>query len=244
MLGCSQDILDVVKSDEKTRDQHQVPGEKERCCMSSKRNSPRPSLILLICRALRRKKRKSMLMLRVGAPNCEGPEGPKAAGFHTTARAQTCTFQGPGLQTPPKFQRKDPPRERRKNEICDGRAEKRAKFWLSGGRGSGEGRSPSGRGVRGSTHENLEQPPQQPQQPHNNHTTQHNTTHNTNWAKNGLAKNGQKHQTPILVKIGLAKVGHDRAHWVLLSLEGWDCGSEEVVLETSMHSGNDSSLGE
>ena len=32
MLGCSQDILDTVKSkvDEKTKTQHQVPGEKER----------------------------------------------------------------------------------------------------------------------------------------------------------------------------------------------------------------------
>ena len=32
MLGCSEDILDTVKSkvDEKTKTQHQVPGEKER----------------------------------------------------------------------------------------------------------------------------------------------------------------------------------------------------------------------
>ena len=50
-------------------------------------------------------------------------------GLHTTTRElQTCTFERPALQTPPKIHEKTP-RERRKERIFRREREKSAKFW-------------------------------------------------------------------------------------------------------------------
>ena len=54
-------------------------------------------------------------------------------------RAQTCIFEGPGLQKHHQNSTKGPTREGEKNENCGGRREKRAKFWGSSGRGGAEG---------------------------------------------------------------------------------------------------------
>ena len=57
---------------------------------------------------------------------CEAPAALGPPGLHTTTRKfQTCTFQAPALQTPPKFHEKTL-RERRKNEISGGREKKKA----------------------------------------------------------------------------------------------------------------------
>ena len=48
--------------------------------------------------------------------SCEAPAAPKPRRLHTTARAQTCTFQGPGLQNTSKIQRKE--REERKTIVA------------------------------------------------------------------------------------------------------------------------------
>ena len=63
-------------------------------------------------------------------------------GLHTTARElQTCTFEGPGLQSHHQNSTKGPQRERRKNENSGVSGEKRAKFWAASGgeRGPWEG---------------------------------------------------------------------------------------------------------
>ena len=74
------------------------------------------------------------------------PRRPKkaAGGSHHSPRAQTCTFKGPGLQKHQNSTRR-PPRERRNNENCGGRGEKRAKFWAVRERLSWGGRSCGGR---------------------------------------------------------------------------------------------------
>ena len=153
-------------------------------------------------------------------------------------RAQTSTYQGPGLQkNTTKIQRKDlqEREERKKNVAGEG---KKRNFARSGGGGPVEGRGPREGGLGdhpnlGRTHENLD-------------TLQHNsrTTHNTqnksgsdicqqvgvwgrwgasgggwrqsgstlDWPNSVLAKLGQTLKTPTLAKVGLAKVGHDRCN--------------------------------
>ena len=118
--------------------------------------------------------------------SCASPGGPEAAGAsHHRPRAQTCTFQGPGLQKHHQNSTKGPQKERRKNENCRRRGKKR-NFGVSGVgvvqckevrcRVSGAG----GKRVQ-INHTNTQ---------HNTpHTTQHNTTqdnttqHNTTHKK-------------------------------------------------------------
>ena len=63
--------------------------------------------------------------------SCEAPAAPKPQGLHTIkTRAQTCTFQGPGLQTTHHQNATKRPQEReRRMKIVAGGGKKRAKFW-------------------------------------------------------------------------------------------------------------------
>ena len=88
--------------------------------------------------------------------SCETPAAPpdRAAGARTRQpeNSKTCTFQGPALQTPPKFHVRTP-RERKKKENCGGKTEKKARnFGLSHPLGlHPSGLHPSGSTLRGST---------------------------------------------------------------------------------------------
>ena len=76
-------------------------------------------------------------------PRRPGLVGPP--GFHTTAREpKRAHLNAPALQTPPKFNERTP-RERKKNENCGGRREKKERnFGRSGGGLSGGGLSGGG----------------------------------------------------------------------------------------------------
>ena len=97
------------------------------------------------------------------------PQWPRSrpAGFHTTTqKAQTCTFEGPGLQTTPKFN-ENSLRERekeRKDKTGWEREKKKRNFGRSGGGGSGGG----GEGQKKTN--NTQQ-----------HTTAHNSTQQGNF---------------------------------------------------------------
>ena len=68
-----------------------------------------------------------------GAPKGGGPKGgepkfcgPEAAGVsHDNPRAQTCTFEGPGLQKHHQNSTRRPPEREEKNEFCGGRGKKK-----------------------------------------------------------------------------------------------------------------------
>ena len=62
-----------------------------------------------------------------------------AGASHDSPRAQTCTFQGPGLQKHHQNSTKGPPREGEKNENCGGRGKKERNFGMSSGGGSSGG---------------------------------------------------------------------------------------------------------
>ena len=67
--------------------------------------------------------------------SCEASGGPEAAGAsHDSPRAQTCTFHGPGLQTPPRFNEKTP-RDRKRAKWWREREKKERNFGRSGGGG-------------------------------------------------------------------------------------------------------------
>ena len=64
-----------------------------------------------------------------GPRRVEAPKGGAPKRFHMTApRAQTCTFQGPGLQKHTQNSTKGPPREGGENENNGRRGKKRAKI--------------------------------------------------------------------------------------------------------------------
>ena len=124
-------------------------------------------------------------------------------GLHTTTRElKTCTFQGPALQTPPKFHERTPrEREREKKENCGGRREKKARNFgpptlhptLSGPHPSGAplflglGLHPSGPPLRGPT---LRGP----------HPLWSQNSTSKNWPKSKLAE----------VEIGRSRIGRTR----------------------------------
>ena len=89
------------------------------------------------------------------------------ARFHTTTqKAQTCTFELPGLQTPPKFN-ENSLREREKGRNRGGRGKKKAKFCAvrrGGSGGGGDGQK------KPTTHNSTQQ-----------HTTAHNSTQQGNF---------------------------------------------------------------
>ena len=71
---------------------------------------------------------------------------PKAAGVsHDSPRAQTCTFEGPGLHNTTKIQREDPQRGKKQMKIVEGEGKKERNFGRSSGGRSGGGRSGGGR---------------------------------------------------------------------------------------------------
>ena len=80
-----------------------------------------------------------------------------AAGVsHDSPRAQMCTFQGPGLsKTPTKFHERTP-RERKKNENCGGRREKKSEI-LGGPAEGGPGEKP--KNLEHTHHTHKQQPP-------------------------------------------------------------------------------------
>ena len=103
---------------------------------------------------------------------------------HDSPRAQTCTFEGPGLQSHHQNSTKRPPREEERMKTVAGEGKKKREIW------GGPVEEEWGEGVRrrgsqgerpnlGRTHENFEHTPHRHNTPH--HTTpQHNTTqHNT-----------------------------------------------------------------
>ena len=160
-----------------------------------------------------------------GAQRGEGARGvgPKAAGVsHDSPRAQTCTFEGPGLSNTTKSQREDTQKEReKKNENGAGEGKKKeAKFWAVRRRGV------RCRAVRCKAvwrlvvqvrvqhqHQHQHQPQPQPQPHQQQHQQPHTATqHKNGLAQNGLAQNwiGQSwpnHQ-PLTTNFGqLAKVG-------------------------------------
>ena len=67
-----------------------------------------------------------------------------AAGVsHDSPRAQTCTFELPGLQKTTKIPREDPQREEKRTNFAAGEGKKKAKFWAV------QGRAVPGRAVPG-----------------------------------------------------------------------------------------------
>ena len=159
--------------------------------------------------------------------SCASPGGPEAAGVsHDNQRAQTCTFEGPGVQKHHQNSTRRHPEREEKNEFCGGRGKKKERNFG----GPWEGRS-RGRGVprKGGpnqtlkptpTHETLSEtvklvPTHTDNTQHN--TTQH-TTHNKSnsfwpksvWPKSVLAKVGHTTKTLTLAKVGLAKLGRQK----------------------------------
>ena len=151
---------------------------------------------------------------------------------HDSPRAQTCTFDRPGLQKHHQNSTRRPPRERRKKEISGGREKKKERNF-----GRSRGRAVRRRGVRERCPQILNPPHtqttttttptstnkhQQVPTGTNKHlqATTRNNNNNSNrkfgqntktrkLAKCGLAKCGQHLKTPILAKCGLTKCGHE-----------------------------------
>ena len=64
--------------------------------------------------------------------SCASPaarSGGAAGVSHDNQRAQTCTFEGPGLQKHQQNSTRRHPEREEKNEFCGGRGKKRTKFW-------------------------------------------------------------------------------------------------------------------
>ena len=102
------------------------------------------------------------------------PGGPKAAGVsHHSPRAQTSTFEGPGLPKHHQNSTRRHPEREEKNEFFGGRGKKRAKFWVVQEKGG------PGKGGPNQTLKNRET---------RTHATQQ--THNTQQVKFDLAKVG------------------------------------------------------
>ena len=75
-------------------------------------------------------KTRGVQMCTCGVLSCrvKPPGGPKTAGVSHNKRAQTCTFEGPGLQKHHQNSTRRPPEREEKNEFCGGRGKKSAKF--------------------------------------------------------------------------------------------------------------------
>ena len=63
-----------------------------------------------------------------------GPKAARASHTHDSPRAQTCTFEGPGLQNITKIQREEPREREKKNEFCGGRGRKKSEILGGPGR--------------------------------------------------------------------------------------------------------------
>ena len=131
-------------------------------------------------------RRPGAQMCAFGCASPAARSGGAAGVSHDSPRAQTCTFEGPGLQKHHQNSTKRTKREGEKNENCGGRKGKKREI-LGGPAEGGPAEGGSGGGVR---RRGLNTP--------TTHT--HTTKTNHNNTKKGLAKNG-------LAKIGLAKIG-------------------------------------
>ena len=69
---------------------------------------------------------------RVRAPAARS--GGAAGVSHDSQRAQTCTFEGLGLQNTTKIQREDTQRGKKRTNFAAGEGQKRAKFWAVQGK--------------------------------------------------------------------------------------------------------------
>ena len=92
-------------------------------------------------------KRRDAQMCTFGLSGCRvrapaARSGGAAGVPHDSPRAQTCTFERPGLQKHHQNSTRRPPRERRKKEISGGREKKKSEILG----GPGEGRSGGGSG--------------------------------------------------------------------------------------------------
>ena len=133
-----------------------------------------------------------------------------AAGVsHDSPRAQTCTFEGPGLQKHHQNSTKKTKREGEKNENCGGRGKKKSKILggpaeggpaeggpAEGGPAEGgpaEGGSEGGPAEGGSGGEALNTPTTHTQHNNNNNTTT--TQHNNNTAHNNTESHNTQHTT-------------------------------------------------
>ena len=116
---------------------------------------------------------------------CEPWRSGGAAGVsHDNPRAQTGTFEGPGLQNTTKIQREDPPERKERMKFSAGERKKRE---ILGGPGEGQS---GGGGVRGRGPKILNTPTTHTT--HNTHTT-HTPPTSTNWHQ--LAPTGtNRHQ--------------------------------------------------
>ena len=162
---------------------------------------------------------------------CAAPAAPKPS--HDNQRAQTCTFEGPGLQTHHQNStRRHPEGDKSKNGGA-GEGRKRAKFWAVGKRAvrrrvvlCGEGRGVRRKVVQGSPNQQQPQQPQPQQRQTQNQWVparspkqglgwaQQHTTNTTTHDKFRHDKFRQNIKTPKLAKVGqnsktlkLAKVG-------------------------------------
>ena len=128
MLGCSQDILDMVKSkvDEQTKAQHQVPGEKERMLHVLKMKLTNAKSHLAHLQSVEKKKEEEyahardlaieqarylveiqnqhdQAFQRVGSATSEGPGLEELS--EDEAQLQAMSDDDPDLAPPPKFPR-------------------------------------------------------------------------------------------------------------------------------------------
>ena len=101
-----------------------------------------------------------------------------AGASHDSPRAQTCTFEGPGFQTSPKFHERTP--QERKKERKLWREGKNAKFWAV------RRREVTRRGVGGQ----ILDAPTKILNTHRTDTPQHNTTQHNTTQHNGRSRRG------------------------------------------------------
>ena len=115
-------------------------------------------LCVCLCVLVWRGKRRGAQMCTFGVLwlSCEAPaarSGGAAGVPHDSARAQTCTFEGPGLQKHHQNSTRRHPEREEKNKFCGGRGKKRANFWAVQGKGcpaeGGPGKGGPGKGGPG-----------------------------------------------------------------------------------------------
>ena len=81
--------------------------------------------------------------------SCEARSGGAAGVSHDSPRAQTCTFEGPGLQKHNQNSTKRHPEREEKNEFCGGRGKKKSEILGGPGEGRSRGRAVQGKGGPG-----------------------------------------------------------------------------------------------
>ena len=158
-------------------------------------------------------------------------EAPGRSNVHVwSPRAQTCTFEGPGLQKHHQYSTRRPPEREKKNEFCGGRGKKRAKFWAVQGKGGpgkgGPGKGGPGKGGPGGTeHDQTKtlKPPHGNRETNTHATQAHTSTHKHTQTHTNTHTNTHKHKSKsvwpksvwpksVWPKSVLAKVGIPLKH--------------------------------